>query len=212
MTYTYPGGDDDGGNDERFAQKIANFTAANSGSASNFTGPLSFLGSYQYIMGESYLTGLGAVTEMAAGVSFWNRYGRTLYSASIGQLAYNASYANGTARRKPVLRTTSQSRIQNSEINWALGFFGTSFQETPDATLANFTSDYDVVIIPEGGTENNTLASYDSCENDNIESIGYIGDDDLFTYTPRYLTNATARLQQYVPSDLTLTTNDTYAM
>ena len=56
------------------------------------------------------------------------------------------------------------------------------------------------------------MASYDSCSNDNVESIGYIGDDDLFTYIPKYLTNATTRLQQYVPSDLELTTNDTYAM
>ena len=163
-------------------------------------------------MGESYLTGLGAATEVMAGVTFWNRYGRTLYNASLGQTAYNATYANGTARRKPVLRTTGQSRIQNSEINWALGFFGTSFEVVPDATLANFTSPYDVVVIPEGGTENNTLASYDSCPNDNIDSIGLIGDDDLFTYIPKYLTNATARLQRYVPSGLQLTTNDTYAM
>ena len=163
-------------------------------------------------MRESYLTGLGAVTEVAAGVTFWNRYGRTLYNASLGQLEYNATYTNGTARRKPVLRTTDQSRIQNSEINWALGFFGTSFQVTPDPTLENFTSPYDVVIIPEGGTENNTLASYDSCPNDNVDSIGFIGDDDVFSYIPKYLTNATARLQQYVPSSLKLTTNDTYAM
>ena len=145
-------------------------------------------------------------------MTFWNRYGRTLYNASTGQVAYNASYINGTARRKPVLRTTSQSRIQNSEINWALGFFGTSFQLVPYPTLANFTSPYDVVIIPEGGTENNTLASYDSCPNDNVDSIGYIGDDDLSAYIPKYLSNATQRLQAYLPSDLQLTTNDTYAM
>lgn len=206
------GGDDDGGNNERFAQKVANYTKATPGSTSKFTGPLAFLGSYEYIMGESYLTGLGASTEFMAGVTFWNRYGRTLYNASAGQTAYNASYTNGTARRKPVLRTTSQSRIQNSEINWALGFFGVSFQANADATLANFTSPYNVVIIPEGGTENNTLASYDSCANDNVDSIGYIGDDDLFAYIPKYLTNATARLQQHVPSGLKLTTNDTYAM
>lgn len=163
-------------------------------------------------MGESYLTGIGAATEFSAGVSFWNRYGRTLYNASVGQVSYNATYANGTAVTKPVLRTTGQSRIENSQINWALGFFGNSFELVPNPTLANFSSPFDVVIIPEGGTENNTLASYDSCFNDDIDSIGYIGDDDLFTYIPRYLTNATNRLQQYVPSSLKLTTNDTYAM
>ena len=177
-----------------------------------FTGPLAFLNTYEYIMSESYLTGLGASTEFMAGVTFWNRYGRTLFNTSIGQLAYNASFTNGTARPKPLLRTTSQSRIENSQINWALGFFGPSFQIVPDATLANATSAFDVLIIPEGGTENNTLASYDSCFNDNLDDIGYIGDDDVYSYIPVYLEAATARMQAYAPSGFQFTTNDTYAM
>lgn len=204
------GGNDDGGNDERFAQKVVNFTKAHP--SSNFTGGLSFLNSYRYIMTEGYLTGLGASSEFQAGVTFWNRYGRTLYNASIGQLAYNSSYANGTARPKLVLRTTGQSRIENSEINWALGFFGPSFELVPNPTIANATSPFKVVIIPEGGTENNTLASYDSCFNDNDATIGYLGDADLFTYIPHYLESATARIQRLAPSGFKFTTNDTYAM
>lgn len=83
----------------------------------------------------------------------------TLYNATQGQLAYNASAVPES--RRPVLRTTSQSRIENSQINWALGFFGPSYSTVPNPTLANWTEPFDVVIIPEGGTENNTLASYD---------------------------------------------------
>lgn len=158
------------------------------------------------------LTGIGAATEVSAGVTFWNRYGRTLYNATQAQLAYNASYPNGTARAPVVLRTTSQSRIENSQINWALGFFGTSWQKTPDPTLANFTSPFEVVIITEGGTENNTLASYDSCLNADDDVIGYLGDSDLFTYIPKYLGPATARLQKYAPAGFKFNTNDTYAM
>jgi hypothetical protein len=109
------------------------------------------------------------------------------------------------------LRTTGQSRIENSQINWALGFFGPSFQTIPDPTLANWTSPFSVVIIPEGGTENNTLASYDSCFNDN-DALGSIGDDELFTYLPLYLGAATQRLQQYAPPGFTFNYNDTYAM
>lgn len=153
-----------------------------------------------------------ASQEFLAGATFWNRYGRTLYNATAGQLAYNASLPDGSARPKPVLRTTGQSRIENSEINWALGFFGPSFEAVPNPTLANATSPFEVVIIPEGGTENNTLASYDSCFNDIIDSIGAIGDSDLFVYASKYLVAATARLQQYAPQGLTLNTNDTYAM
>lgn len=119
-----------------------------------------------------YLTGLGASTEFASGISFWNRYGRTLYNASVAQKSYNASYGNGTARPQVVLRTTSQSRIENSRITWALGFFGPSFVTIPNPTPANWTDPFRVVIIPEGGTENNTLASYDSCFNDYDDIIG----------------------------------------
>jgi hypothetical protein len=158
------------------------------------------------------LTGLGATTEFLAGVTFWNRYGRTLYNASVAQLAYNASFVNGTARPKPVLRTTSQSRMENTQINWALGFFGPSYRAIPNPTIANATSEFDVVIITEGGTENNTLASYDSCLNADDEVIGYLGDDDVFSYIPKYLGPATARLQQYAPAGFKFTVNDTYAM
>lgn len=202
---------DDGANNENFGAKVYNFTSR-ANSSSQFTGPLSFLNTYQYQMGESYLVGQGASQLFQAGVTFWDRYGRTLYNATPGQTAYNATYSNGTARPKPVLRTTSQSRIWNSEINWALGFFGPSFLQTPNPTLANATSPFNVVVIPEGGTENNTLASYDSCFNDNNDPEGLLGDHDLLTYLPLYLTSATQRLSQYVPSGFNLTLNDTYAM
>lgn len=206
----FPGyGLDDETNDERFVSKLLNYTKTGQ---SSFTGPLAFLNSYHYEMSESYLTGLGASTEYTAGVTFWNRYGRTLYNASVGQLAYNSSYPNGTARPKPVLRTTSQSRIHTSEINWALGFFGPSFESVPNPNITDASTPFNVVVIPEGGTENNTLAPYDSCTNDNDDVIGYLGEADVFTYIPKYLTDATARMQQYAGEDFTFTTNDTFAM
>ena len=68
------------------------------------------------------------------------------------------------------------------------------------------------MIIPEGGTENNTLASYDSCFNDDNTVPGALGDYDLYPYIAKYLTQATARLQQYAPEGFILNTNDTYAM
>ncbi|KIW02731.1 uncharacterized protein PV09_06165 [Verruconis gallopava] len=201
---------DDGANNENFAQKVLNFTSLNANSS--FSGPLAFLNTYKYQMGEGYLTGIGAATEFSSGVQFWNTYGRLLYNATKGQVTYNSSYTNGTARPKPVLRTTSQSRIENSMLNWALGFFGPSFQQTPNPSLANATSPYDVVIIPEGGTENNTLASYDSCINENNSPILDMGDQDLLKYVALYLQDATKRVQAYAPKGFTFTVNDTYAM
>ena len=204
---------DDGANDENFAAKVANFTSANPDS--QFTGPLTFLNTYQYQLGESYLTGIGATTEFQAGVTFWNRYGRTLYNASAQQVQYNATYLNLTARPKPVLRTTSQPRIEDSQISWALGFFGPSFYETPMPGLDNFVNGslFDVVINPEGGTENNTLASYDSCYEYVFPEIGEIGDYDLlFQYVPLYISEATARMNSYAPEGFAFNDNDTYAM
>jgi hypothetical protein len=47
-------------------------------SAGSFTGPLTFLNTYQYVMQDTgLLTGIGAVTEFQSGVTFWNRYGRS---------------------------------------------------------------------------------------------------------------------------------------
>ncbi|GME37750.1 putative histidine phosphatase superfamily clade-2 protein [Neofusicoccum parvum] len=206
---------DDGNNNLEFVYKLGNWSAA-ANSSGSFSEALEFLNHYRYLMPSTgLLTGQGAVEEMKAGVSFWNKYGRTLYDAEVGQLAYDPNYPNGTAREKPLLRTTTQARMYNSMLNWAIGFFGPSFKEEPDQsipTLGNWTDDFDVLIIPEGGTENNTLASYDSCFNDYEDGIGNIGDLDVFNYLPVYLEDATKRLQRHAPAGFTFTVNDTYAM
>ena len=113
-----------------------------------------------------------------------------------------------------MLRTTGQSRIENSQISWALGFFGPSFYQTPSPGLDSFVNGslFDVVVIPEGGTENNTLASYDSCFEDDLQSSD-LGDLDLFDqYVPEYIGAATARMNQNAPTGFKFNNNDTYAM
>jgi hypothetical protein len=62
-------------------------------------------------------------------------------------------------------------------------------------------------VIPEGGTENNTLASYDSCFNDNTPDR-ILGDLNLLAYLPKYLKNAQSRMQSYAPAGFTFTLND----
>ena len=197
---------DDGENNENFGSKVMNWTMANA--TAKFTGPLSFLNTWEYTMGESYLVPRGAVQSFEAGTRFWAQYGRVLYNATEEQLAYNHTFANGTARPKLTLRTTGQSRIENTGINWALGFFGPSFTEVPSTVIANATESFNWVIIPEGGTENNTLASYDSCFDFSEEEIEYLGDFNLLKYLPLYLKPAQRRLQQYAPEGFTVTIND----
>lgn len=158
------------------------------------------------------LTGYGAATVFSAGVSFWARYGRTLYNASGSGLAYDSVFANGTARPKITLRTTGQSRIWNSQINWALGFFGPSFNATPDPYLTAWNAPFNVTIIPEGGTENNTLASYDSCFNDNLAANGYNAAQYQDRYKKIYLRSAVYRLQKFAPAGFSFDYKDLYAM
>ncbi|GAO18007.1 hypothetical protein UVI_02060290 [Ustilaginoidea virens] len=203
----------DGAVTRAFARKVANLTTqSNQGQV--FRGPLEFLNSYTYILNDTgLLTGIGAGTEFAAGVSFWNRYGRTLFNASAAQLQYSPVFAsNGSSRPRMTLRTTGQSRIENSQINWALGFFGPSFNSTPDPSLTLWQAPFNVTIIPEGGTENNTLASYDSCFNDNNADNGNIAASHQDAYKKIYLRAAVHRLQAYVPSGFQIEYNDVYAM
>ncbi|KAG2001652.1 hypothetical protein GB937_009994 [Aspergillus fischeri] len=188
---------------EDFAAKWSNYTKRLHLKASA-TGPLSFLNDWEYILAEDTLLETGAATEATAGASFWAKYGRLLYRAGRENgAAWNASlnvYPNGTARPKPVFRTTSQPRILESARWWLSGFFGN--------TAANSSSDqYDLVVIPEVSNFNNTLASYDSCPGDMTE-----GDDSAQEFIPRYTRQAISRLSRHLPKDFNLTAFDVLAM
>ena len=88
----FPGGTfDHGPNMANFASKLRNFSMNATSSSSQFSGNLSFLNGYHYDLSSAYLTGTGAAQSFLAGVTFWNRYGRTLYNATQGQVAYSKS-------------------------------------------------------------------------------------------------------------------------
>ncbi|OAA70268.1 Histidine phosphatase superfamily, clade-2 [Cordyceps fumosorosea ARSEF 2679] len=195
-----------------FAQKLADYKRGNKGK--HFTGPLKFLNSYQYILNNTgLLTGIGANTEFGRGVAFWNNYGRTLFDAQTAQLQYSAVFGgNGTERPKVTLRTTSQSRIENSQINWALGFFGPSFNATPEPDLLHWTAPFSTVIIPEGGTENNTLASYDGCTNSDTKANNDLAAFHQERYIKIYARAAAERLASHAPAGFSFTAEDVYAM
>jgi hypothetical protein len=149
--FPHPGDEQDGLNIERFTEKVASSIR----SGEKFEGPLDFLNSWRNMLGGEFLTGTGAMAEIDSGVQFWNAYGRALYDAVPGQLGYRPE----DAERKPLLRGTTQSRIHNSLINWALGFFGPSYQQTA-ALPANWTDYFQTLLIPEDAVKswNNTLA------------------------------------------------------
>ncbi|KHJ34543.1 putative repressible acid phosphatase [Erysiphe necator] len=197
----------------RLTSKLSDFKSKKSNKS--FEGILSFLNSWQNIFsGGHYLTGPGAASQFAAGVDFWNKYGRILYNASSGQLAYDPNFPNGTARPTVVLRTTEQSRIYNSQINWALGFFGSTWQKKPNPSLVNATQPFKVLIIPEESKEkwNNTLAPYISCSNFLKTEIRRMGKILQENYVTGYIGTATERLQKVAPDGLELSNQDVFAM
>lgn len=109
---------------KNFHSKLVNYTKAHPGKAIG-RGPLDFLNDWKYLLGEELLLASGAATEDTAGADFWSRYGRLLYRSEPGAAAWDPSmnrFPNGTARPKPVFRTTSQSRILESARWWLSKF------------------------------------------------------------------------------------------
>ncbi|KAH2878834.1 hypothetical protein KXV31_004694 [Aspergillus fumigatus] len=188
----------DGGGMEAFAQKVKNYSKLHDGRVGK--GPLDFLNQWEYMLGEDTLQVTGAATEATSGASIWAKYGRLLYRAGPGVAAWDSSlnvYPNGTARPKPIFRTTSQARILESARWWLSGFFGN--------TGANSSyAEYDLVIIPEGDGLNNTLASDHACPGDKTTSAK--------KFIPRFTKPALSRLARFLPPDFNLTPSDITSM
>lgn len=122
----YPTDSDlDGAGIKKFSQKVRNYSAAHPKSSVG-RGPLAFLDNWESLLGEDLLLASGAATEATAGADAWAKYGRLLYRAGAATPAWDASlnvYPNGTARPKPVFRTTSQARILESARWWLSKWF-----------------------------------------------------------------------------------------
>ncbi|KAJ6106524.1 hypothetical protein N7512_010041 [Penicillium capsulatum] len=196
----------DGEGMQDFADKLKNYTKAHPKKALA-SGPLKFLNSWEYVLGADTLMETGAATEAASGAKFWIQYGRLLYRPDREHVAaWDKSlnvFSDGSARPKPVFRTTSQARILESARWWLSGFFGNSG--------ANSSYDqYDLVVIPEQSDFNNTLASYEACVGDTTN--GYEGDNSAATFIARYTQDARSRLSSYLPKDFNLTSRDVLAM
>ncbi|KAF2636570.1 3-phytase [Massarina eburnea CBS 473.64] len=203
--------------DEMDGLNIANFTKKVNAAVTageSFSGPLSFLNAWSSGLGGEFLTNIGALSEISAGAKFWNEYGRALYGAERGQLAYRESDREKDKGRKPLLRGTSQSRIHNSLLNWGLGFFGPSWQE--DASFqTNWTDVFHTVVMPEGKDEkvsNNTLAAHHCCNNAETPGIGDIGDTHMLKYGSHFYPSTSSRLATYLPQSFSLSAHDLYAM
>ncbi|EED80594.1 predicted protein [Postia placenta Mad-698-R] len=140
-------------------------------------GPLEFLNTWTYKLGAEILTPFGRQQLYDLGVAARVKYGELL---------------NGFTSL-PVFRTTSESRMVQSALNWAAGFFG----------VEHYESSYHQLIIIEDEGYNNTLAP--------ITCIGPADNWYFSNWTQIYLKNTVKRLQQHLDG-VELNTDIVFAM
>lgn len=133
------------------------------------SGDLAFLNHWNYSLGAEVLTHQGAQELFDEGVKHYYEY---------------AALLENLTDHKPVIRTTSQSRMLDSARYWALGFFG---WDAPQKT--------NLEVLTEVSDQNNTLAPYDYCTNSGNSSYA-LGDKLSSEWQKVYLKDAIQRLQK----------------
>ncbi|ANB11052.1 acid phosphatase PHO11 [Sugiyamaella lignohabitans] len=200
-----------------------------------------WISKWNYTLGADLLTARGVGTEFKSGSDYWGSHGVALYNATSNgnnELFYSPKlnvYENGTSRPVPVLRATTQSRIETSARAWAAGFFGVyggqiynvvenshdgsknnngdgtgwNSPVKPDSPV-NYVSDagiYKLVLQAENHGNNNTLASYYACPNDNSDNIGK---EKKYAWIDNYLAPAAVRLNKVFPDYGNMTAGEVY--
>lgn len=158
---------------------------------------LKWLEKWNYTLGQDILVGKGVANMFDSGSRFWGTHGRLLYNASWSPFwndDFNV-FENGTARPKPVLRATTQYRIEDSARAWAAGFFGTYGHPS---TGVDPREHYDLVLQPEQEGSNNSLAPSYGCPNTEQDGAER-GKELKKEWYKIYLADATTRLQAALP-------------
>ena len=130
------------------------------------TGELDFMNHWNYTLGEAILVHQGAQELFDAGVKDYYSYGKLL----------------DNIKQKPVIRTTSISRMLDSARYWTLGFFGW------DAT-----DKMNMEVILEADHQNNTLEPKYACPNGKAFKFG---SEMRETWQKVYLKDALNRFQR----------------
>ncbi|KAK8011696.1 3-phytase A [Apiospora arundinis] len=148
-----------------FAAKLENLTRTG---AADWSGRLSFLKDWKYMLGAEILVARGRQELFDSGVLHYYNYGN-LYNTSTKVLA----------------RTTSQDRMLKSAEYFMAGFFGLEWAQ--NVTLEPILETFGL---------NNSLAGYFACENAlNFRSQG--GNNASRAWEHIYLADATQRLRKF---------------
>ncbi|KAI4186041.1 MAG: hypothetical protein L6R41_003742 [Letrouitia leprolyta] len=185
----------------KFGKALASQIKA--GTASNFSGALSFLNSWSYKLGYE----LGPVYSRTMHYGTMLSFSRAEILVPVGRQElfdsgvlhyYDYGHLYNTST-KIIARTTTQDRMLKSAEYFMAGFFG--LQWTNNVTLE---------LIIEGDGFNNSLAGYDNCNNSDL-GVSKGGDKASTAWQKVYLQNATERLQALSPN-FKLNISDVYDM
>lgn len=150
-----------------------------------------WLNDWRYLLHTELLVGSGVGALFESGAKFWGSHGRLLYDDAAALPGWSNSvntWPNGTQRTKPVLRATTQDRIESSARAWAAGFFGLNGSES-----------YDLVLMDEVQGNNNSLAGYMACPNADRPG-GRNGAERSKKWVDVYLADAAQRIQKLLPA------------
>ena len=173
----YPASGGAGPSVSSLGEKIYNASKAGNLKAS---GELAFLNSWNFSLGAEVLTHQGTQELFDSGVKHYYQYAKLLENLT---------------EHKPVLRTTSQSRMIDSARYWALGFFG---WDAPSKS--------NIEVLNEIKGQNDTLVPYYDCNNS-----FYLSDEILPIWRQQYLNKTIPRIQNQVQG-VNFTYNDVYNM
>ncbi|KAI5917084.1 histidine phosphatase superfamily [Camillea tinctor] len=101
-----------------------------------------FIKDYEYTLGADQLTVFGQQQLINSGIKFYQRYEKLAKTIS------------------PFVRSAGQERVVESARNWTQGFHQARLSD--NNTKSPEAYPYDILVIPEGSTSNNTLSA-DTC-------------------------------------------------
>lgn len=129
-------------------------------------GDLTFMNQWKYKLGQALLVHQGAQELFDAGVKSYYEYAELMQSL----------------KHKPVIRTTSQSRMLDSARYWTLGFFGWDAHDKMN-----------LEVLIEADKQNNTLQPKHACPNSGKFAFG---DEMRKTWQRIYLKDAYRRFKK----------------
>ncbi len=158
--------------------KIYNATIAQiKANVGSFTGPYAFLANYSYTLGADQLTTFGQMELGQSGVKFYTRY---------------ASLARNT---EPFVRSSSETRVIESALNWTQGFHDA---KQKDKSAAADGYPYAITLQYEGDGVNNTL-NHALCTEFENGTYSDIGDDAQAVWAKIFIPPIQMRLNAGLP-------------